>query len=94
MPVNAQSTDAEVQAAIENNAGYRAAGSVSMAVEFAIACRIWAFRVPTMGSQDGQTASFPVYIYADQLKDAEQFIAAARSAGSGNRLIDLRDCRE
>lgn len=94
MSINSQSTDEEVAAAYDDNADYRHAVSAEKAALYAQACRILIRRTPSMFSQDGQAGSFPVYIYENQLKEAEQFLEQLRYGGSRNRYYDLRDCRE
>lgn len=91
--LSSQSTNDEVFAAFDDNAGYEQSGSLSQALEFQTACRILLRRLPSSIGTDGQTVSLNTSFLQSELERVQRWIASYR-AGGGVKYADLSDCRE
>jgi hypothetical protein len=77
------STDAEVKAAYDDNAGYAEDDSVAMARTFVTACRILLRRLPKMAKLGGRhEVQIDPRVLQQELADARQFVSENATDGS------------
>ncbi len=95
--VTSASTDAEVEAAYDDNASYAALGSAAMARAFCVACRILLRRVAKRtvhGGQRGFEVEVDPRMVQQELQQAQAWLATADAAGGGVKYTDLSDFRD
>lgn len=93
MSLSSSSTNDEVRAALENNAGYEANASVSQAQAYLTALRILLLRTPQQMKVDGTEIWTNVDWLNSEIAKVSRFVAAARSGGSV-RYLDSRGMRD
>ncbi len=94
--LSSSSTDAEVQAAYDDNASYEEDSSQVKALAFKTACRFLARRLPMSAARDGQAVTRESL--QAEIDDAKEWLTAnPSSSGSGSlkvRFGDFQDFRQ
>ena len=84
--LTSSSTDAEVEAAYDDNASYREDQSTAKAKAFITACRILIRRCATRMGERGDLLEFDVGLLRDEQRAAESW-AQANGGFSGPRVV-------
>lgn len=94
MALTSASTDDEVRAAYEDNAGYDQANSATMARAFAVACRFILMRRPLVGALGGgNSTTFDAQSIREEKARAEKFAATSPANGGGVKFLDFSNLR-
>lgn len=92
--LSSSSTDTEVKAAYDDNAGYAEDNSLSMAQTFVTACRILLRRLPKRGKLGNRhEIELDPRVLQQELADARQFVAQNNDA-KGVRAFSFVDSRD
>ena len=83
----------ELQAELDETAGYRAAGDLALALRYQTALEQMIVRVPQQTSKDGVSVALPIATYEARLKAVERWILSQTSRGQV-RHQSLRGFRE
>lgn len=95
MPLSSSSTDAEVYASYDDNASFREGGSAAKCRAFITACRILLRRRPSQASLGSRhSVSFDARAMAEQLRQAEQWLAVNGASGGGIRHASFESLRD
>jgi hypothetical protein len=93
--LSSSSTDAQVWAAYDDNAGFEENGSPSQAAAFITACVILLRRRPVQMSNDNHTVAFDGMAVREQLNRARKWLSVNKSGnGNGVRFIDFSGLRD
>ena len=80
--VTSSSTDTQVRAAVDDTATYDVTGSVTLAKEHIVACRIWLNRHPKGAAHQEASTQFNPESIQQMLLDAQAWLAN-NAAGNG-----------
>lgn len=93
--LSSSSTRAEIVAAYRDNASYAEDNSVDKAKAFVTACRfLIQLERSNIEHLGGTRVETDVSVIADQLRDAQRWLAANAAGGGGVRHADLRNFRD
>ncbi len=95
MTLTSASTDAEVEAAYDDNADYRDTASITKARLFAQACRLLVRRYTSGVSSDGTSINRNVELIRDELRDVDTWLDGNDPARSQSSTVvyDFRESR-
>jgi len=94
--VDSTSTDAEVQAAYDDNASYLEDGSVAKCTAFITASTILLRRMFRRASHGGDDLEREIRLIREELGSARQWLTAnagVADSGAGIKHVDMRDLR-
>lgn len=87
MPLSSSSSLSDIVAAYVDNAAYRSEESVTMARDFATACRILLVKRPKRAKNGQEEIELDPTVIQAELQQAEQWIAVVGQTGGG--VVDL-----